>query len=113
MGFGSLLTLGEAYRAAGQTEQMKATLRRAEDMAIAQVSAAAGARDQAALQRAYQFVQYLQTTYLLADEPQAAADFSARFATAIGDPREQRSVEELRAAAANVRRQRDSVAAGN
>ena len=113
MGFGSLLTLGEAYRAAGQTEQMKATLRRAEDMAIAQVSAAAAARDQTALQRAYQFVQYLQTTYLLADEPQAAADFSARFATAIGDPREQRSVEELRAAAASLRAQRDSLAAGN
>ena len=111
MGFGSLLTLGEAYRAAGQTQQMKTTLRRAEDMALAQVSAAATARDQTSLQRAYQFVQYLQTTYLLAGEPQAAADFSARFATAVGDPREQRSVEELRAASASLRAQRDSLGA--
>ena len=109
VGFGSLYTLAEAYRAAGQTDRMNATLRRAGDLAIKQVEAAAASGSRSALERAFQFVQFVQTSYLLGDAPAEAAAFSARFATAIGDPRERRSVEEMRAAGVQLRRQRDSL----
>jgi hypothetical protein len=109
VGFGGLYTLAEAYRAAGDTARMKATLKRAEDIALAGVQTAVASRAQADLERAYQYVQFVQTAYLVGGAVPEAAAFSARFATAVGDPREQRSVEELRTASRELRRQRDSL----
>ena len=109
VGFGGLYTLAEAYRAAGDTARMKATLKQAEDIALAGVQTAVASRAQGDLERAYQYVQFVQTAYLVGGAVPEAAAFSARFATAVGDPREQRSVEELRDASRELRRQRDSL----
>ncbi len=109
MGIGSLYTLAEAYRAAGDTARMKATLRRAEDVALAAIRGAVASGSRPEMERAYQYVQFVQTAYLVGDAVPEAAAFSGRFAQAVGDPREQRSVEELRSASASLRRQRDSL----
>jgi hypothetical protein len=109
--FGSLYTLAEAYRAAGDTPRMKAILRRAETLALDQLATSASGGP-SAQERAYQYVQFVQTAYLLGGAPEEAAAFSARFATVVGDPRERRSVDEMRAASVQLLRQRDSLNAG-
>ena len=109
MGIGSLYTLAEAYRAAGDTARMTATLKRAENVALPAIRSAIASGSRSELERAYSYVQFIQTAYLVGGAVPEAAAFSARFAEAVGDPREQRSVEELRAASVSLRRQRDSL----
>ena len=112
LGFGSLYTLAEAYREAGDTVRMRATLRQAEDDVFGQIARARAGGAPGELERAYQFLQFVQTGYLLGGAPEAAAALTARLATALGDPSLRQSVDEMRAAGADLRRQRDSLGAG-
>ena len=112
MGFGSLYTLAEAYREVGDTARMRATLRLAEDDVFGQIERGRASGATAEIERAYQFLQFVQTGYLLGDAPEAAAALSARLATVVGDPSLRQSVAEMRAAAVTVRRQRDSLGMG-
>jgi len=109
MSFGSLYTLAEAYGAAGDVPRTKAILRRAEAIALDQLGAAVASRSQGEVGRAVQYVQLVQTGYLLANAPEEAAAVTGRLATALGDPSLRASVAEMRAASVQYRRQRDSL----
>ena len=100
--FGALYTLAEAYREAGSAERMVATLQQAEPFVLDQLAATDGASARAQ-EEAFQYVQFLQSAYLLADEYDAASAFSGRVADVIGDDRFRRSADELRGEAAAVR----------
>ena len=91
--FGSLYTLAEAYRTLGDTAQMSALLRQAEDVVLRQFETAQTPRDQ---ERAFQLVQFVQAAYLQGGAYDAAAAFTGRFAQAIGDPRFARTADDLR-----------------
>ena len=91
--FGSLLTLADAYQAAGDTTASLGVFRQAETVAIDQIQAA---RTSAAQDQAFQFVQYIQSAYVLGGQYEAASAFMDRIATALGDPSLRRSADEIR-----------------
>ena len=98
--FGSLLTLADAYEAAGDTRGAARTLREAETIALDQLSAPS----QAAQEQAYQFVQYIQSAYVLSGDYDAASAFMGRIADVIGDDAFRRSADEIRTEAEALRR---------
>ncbi len=106
--FGSLYTLAEAYRQAGATERMAATLQQAEPFVLGQLTAAQTAAQQ---EQAFQYVQFLQSAYLLADQYEAASAFMGRVADELGDDRFRRSADELRTDAAALQRQSEAAEA--
>ena len=91
--FGSLYTLAEAHRAAGDDGRATALLRQAEDLVLRQFAVAQSPRQQ---EDAFQLVQFVQAAYLQNGAYDAAAAFTARFAEAIGDPRFERTADDLR-----------------
>lgn len=95
-GFGSLYTLGEAYARAGRPDRMVELLQRAERIALRQIETGGPAVQE----QGFQYVQFIQTAYVLADQFDAAAALSGRVAEALGDDRFRRSADELRAEAA-------------
>lgn len=106
--FGSLYTLAEAYRQAGAPERMVATLQQAEGFVLNQVQTA---RTASAQEQAFQYIQFLQSAYLLADQYEAASQFMGRVADVLGDDRFRRSAEELRTEAAALQRQSEALEA--
>ena len=108
-GLGSLYTLAEAYRTAGDTARMKATLTEAETLVLGQLRAAVASNSQQSLQQAFQYVQLIQRVYLLGGAPDAAAALSNQLATIVGDPRLRETPESMQAISADLRRQQDSV----
>ena len=108
-GLGSLYTLAEAYRTAGDTAKMKATLTEAEALVLGQLRGAVASNSQPGLQQAFQYVQLIQRVYLLGGAPDAAAALSNQLATIVGDPRLRETPASMRAIAADLRRQQDSV----
>ena len=67
--------------------------RQAETVAIDQIQAA---RTSAAQDQAFQFVQYIQSAYVLGGQYEAASAFMDRIATALGDPSLRRTADEIR-----------------
>lgn len=108
-GLGSLYTLAEAYRAAGDTALMTATLKKAEALVLGQLRSAVASNSQQGLQQAFQYVQLIQRVYLLGGAPDAAAKLSDQLATIVGDPRLRETPASMRQIAADLRRQQDSV----
>ena len=100
VGFGSLYTLSEAYRAAGDRGRMLAILKRAEDIALAEL---ARASDPAAQDRAFQYVQFVQTAYVLGDAYDEASALMGRIADFAGDPTLRQTPDEIRASAERMR----------
>ena len=97
--FGSLLTLADAYNSAGNDEMAAQVLRRAEDMALAQLEgASAGGQEQA-----FQFVQYVQSAYIVGGDYESASAFMSRIADVIGDDRFRRTADEIRQEAEAMR----------
>ncbi|MEM6287319.1 MAG: DUF2723 domain-containing protein [Bacteroidota bacterium] len=99
-GFGSLYTLAEAYARAGNPERMVELLQRAEADVFADFDAASTPTEQ---QSVFQFLQFIQSAYLLAEQYDAAAAFSGRVADAVGDERFRRTAEQFRAEAEALR----------
>ncbi len=99
--FFSLLTMGQAYAAAGASEKAAALLRETEDVAIRDLSTASTPSDQ---ERAAQIARYVQTQYVVAGQYEAAAAFSARIAEVLGDPSLQLSADEFRSMEAQRQR---------
>ncbi len=91
--FGSLLTLADAHQAAGDTTASLRIFQEAETIAIDQLAAA---RSGAAQDQAFQFVQYIQSAYVLGGQYQAASAFMGRIADALGDESVRRSAAEIR-----------------
>ncbi|WP_412068514.1 protein O-mannosyl-transferase family [Rubrivirga sp. IMCC43871] len=94
--FGSLLTLADAYERAGASDKAATIFREAETIALGQLQSArsAGSQDQA-----FQFVQYIQSAYILGGDYEAASAFMGRIADVIGDETFRRSADEIRAEA--------------
>ena len=109
--FGSLYTLAEAYQRAGQPERLVDLLQRAESDVLTNLE---GASSPAAQEDVFQYLQFIQSAYLLAEQYDAAAAFSGRVADAVGDDRYRRTADEFRAEAAASRRPgpADSLAGG-
>ena len=107
---GSLYTLADAYRAAGQTAEMKRTLERAEALVFDQLDAAVASNSQQGVEQAFQYAQLVQRVYLVGGDAEAAAAISERLAATLGDPRLRESVEDMRGISAELRRQQDSAA---
>ena len=108
-GLGSLYTLAEAHRAAGDTTRMKETLGRAEAVVLGDLRAAVASNSPNGIQQAFQYVQLIQRVYLLGGAPDEAARLSNELATAVGDPSLRESPADMRAIAADLRRQKDSL----
>ncbi len=106
--FGSLYTLAEAYRQAGDTKRMVEALQQTESYVLTQARAARTAQQQ---EEAYRYIQYLQSAYLLADQYEEASAFMGRVADLLGDDRFRSTPEELRAQADALRRQSEAAAA--
>ncbi len=92
-GFGSFLTLAEAYDAAGDREQAAAIFREAESIALRQLTAA---RSASAQEEAFQLVQYIQSAYVLDGKYEAASAFMDRIADATGNDAVRRSADDFR-----------------
>ena len=107
--FGSLYSLSEAYRAAGDRGQMLAVLAEAEDLALRELQAARSPGEQ---DRAIQYVQFVQTAYVLGDAFDEASALSGRIAELLGDPSIEQSPDEIRAEAARLRAPAASDSAG-
>ena len=105
--FGSLLTLADAYERAGDRAGAARMLRQAEDQALAQL---ASARSRAAQDQAYQFVQYVQSAYVLGEDYDAASAFMGRIADVLGDDTFRRSPAEIRREAEALRQPAAAVA---
>ena len=105
LGFGSLYALSEAYRAAGERDKMLLILQRAEDIAIGELERATAPAQQ---DRAFQYVQFVQTAYVLGDAFDEASALSGRIAALAGDPSLQRTPDQIRADAAEMRAARDA-----
>ena len=99
--FGSLLTLADAYERAGDKAGALGTLREAETVALGQL---AGARSQAAQDQAFQFVQYIQSAYVLAGDYDAASAFMGRIADQENREEYRRSADEIRREVEGLRR---------
>ena len=97
--FGSLLTLADAYSRAGNQEMASAVLGRAEDQALAQLEGASGSGQE----QAFQFVQYVQSAYIVGGDYEGASAFMGRIADVIGDERFRRSPAEIRREAEAMR----------
>ncbi|MEM0961084.1 MAG: DUF2723 domain-containing protein [Bacteroidota bacterium] len=93
-GLGSLLTLAEGYADAGRNDLSAETLREAETLALDQFSTAQSSAGQ---EQAFQYVQYVQSSYILSGQFDRAAAFSNRIADAIGDDRFRRTADQIRA----------------
>jgi hypothetical protein len=93
--FGSLYTVAEAYQRAGDAARFVELMQEAETLALRQIEGGGAARD-----RGFQFAQFIQTGYLMADQFDAAAAFSGRLAEALGDDRFRRTAAEFQADAA-------------
>ena len=91
--FGSLLTLADAYAAAGAEDEARAIYREAETLALRQLAAAGSGASQ---EQAFQFIQYLNSAYLINEQYGAASAFMDRIADALGDDSFRRSPEALR-----------------
>ncbi len=91
--FGSLLTLADAYQAAGDTTASLRIFAEAETIALGQLGSA---RTQATQDQAFQFVQYIQSAYVLGGQYDAASAFMGRIADALGDESVRRSADEIR-----------------
>ena len=104
--FGSLYTLAEAYQKAGDARRFVDLMQEAERLALRQIAAGGALGEQG-----FQYAQFIQTGYVLADQFDAAAAFSARLAEAIGDDRFRRTAAEFRADAAAMQRQSEAGAA--
>ena len=98
--FGSLLTLADAYERAGDKGGAARTLRQAETQALDQLAAA---RSPGAQETAYQYVQYIQSAYVLAGDYDAASAFMGRIADVLGDDAFRRSADEIRREAEALR----------
>ena len=109
--FGSLYTMAEAYREAGDTATMTALLDEAADQSLARLEASLTGST-ASQQEAFQYVQFVQTAYMLGGAYDAAAAFSGKLAAAVGDDRLTRTAAELRAEGEQLRRAQDSLDAG-
>ncbi len=93
--FGSLLTLADAYEQVGDDRGAARVLRQAETMALAQL--AANTRD------GTQFVQYIQSAYVLGGKYNAASAFMDRIAETLGDDSFRQSPAEIRRQAEAMR----------
>jgi MFS family permease len=105
-GFGSLYMLSEAYRLMGDTPRMIAILQQAETFALDQVRRAEGS--QSSQQQAAQYIQFVQTAYLLGGAYDEAAAFSQKVGEVLGDPRFARSPAQMRAEGERLQQARDS-----
>ena len=94
LSFGSIVGLAEAYEAAGVPGRAAALFRQAEEVALGQFLGADTAAEQ---DRAYQFVQFIQSRYLLSEQYDAASAFLDRLAAVVGEPALRQSPEALRA----------------
>ncbi|MGB3544229.1 DUF2723 domain-containing protein [Rubrivirga sp.] len=97
--FGSLLTLADAYTRSGNTEMASTVLRSAEDQALARLEGASASGQQ----EAFQFVQYVQSAYIVGGDYDAASSFMGRIADVIGDERFRRTPEQIREEAEAMR----------
>ena len=90
---GSLLTLAEAYEQAGDPAAASALMAEGEQVALDLLRRAQSteARD-----TAMEFVQYVQTTYVLGGDYDAASAFSGRIAEVLGNEAVRRSPAEIR-----------------
>ena len=91
--FGSLLTLADAFERAGQPAEQAAALRQAETLALAQLSGASGRAGQ---DQAFQYVQYVNSAYVLAGDYDASAAFMGRIADVLDDDTFRRSADQIR-----------------
>ncbi|WP_420456500.1 protein O-mannosyl-transferase family [Rubrivirga sp.] len=107
--FGSLLTLADAYQAAGDTTASLRTFAEAETIALRQLDTA---RTPAAQDQAFQFVQYIQSAYVLGGQYDAASAFMGRIADALGDESLRRSAAEIRRDAEAMMRQTPDTTGG-
>ena len=98
--FGSLLTLADAYGRAGDKPGAARMLRQAEVQALDQLAAA---RSGAAQEQAYQFVQYIQSAYVIGGDYDAASAFMGRIADVLQDDAFRRSADQIRAEAEALR----------
>ena len=74
-------------------------LRQAEDLALAQLDGASASSQE----QAFQYVQYVQSAYIVGGDYEAAAAFMSRIADAIGDERFRRSADQIRQEAEAMR----------
>jgi hypothetical protein len=97
--FGSLLTLADAYTRSGNQEMASMVLRQAEDLSLAQLEGASASGQE----QAFQFVQYVQSAYIVGGDYEAASAFMGRIADVIGDERFRRTPEQIRVEAEAMR----------
>ena len=91
--FGSLLTLADAFAKTGQREEEARALQLAESLALGQL---AGARSRGAQDQAFQYVQYVNSAYVLAGDYDASSAFMGRIADALNDDTFRRSADQIR-----------------
>ena len=91
--FGSLLVLAEAYERAGDADKAGDIFRDAESLALRQLTSAGSVDGR---NQGFQYVQYIQSAYVMGGQYDRASAFFDRIAEALGDESIRRTPEQIR-----------------